>query len=54
MDEATGLFLHVVGLAETVNAWQLYCSELNYIGSSPNIGIYVFFILDVLYSQTLN
>jgi hypothetical protein len=42
MDKATGLVLHVAGLAETVNAWKPYCSESNYDGSNPSIGIYIF------------
>jgi hypothetical protein len=34
MDEATGVFLHVAGIAEPVTAGERYCSETGYVGSS--------------------
>jgi len=52
MDETTGVFLHVAGLAEPVYAGWRYCLEMSYVGSSPSIGIYFCFCICFILTHT--
>jgi len=50
MDEETGVFLHVAGIAKPVNVIAVLF-RMNYTGPSPSIGIYIFFNLDTFYTH---